>query len=227
MNDNDVSTPADGLSEQLRSGVSNRWPHARRGIAILAMLVLTAGLGGTVYFHRLAETICNNIDTSVPVRPVANAPFITTPQDVVEKMVELVSVGEGDLLYDLGCGDGRIAVTAAKKHGCRAVGYDIDPVRVEESRQNAIDNGVEDLVTIEEGDVFTLDLSPASRVTMYLLPGMIAKLIPQLEQLQPGSRIVSHDFEMKGAIPDESIVMMSEDGHEHTLHLWTTPLKLE
>ena len=143
-------------------------------------------------------------------------------------MLELAAVKKGDVVYDLGCGDGRIVVTAAKKYGCKAVGFDIDPERVEASQQNVKKNRVEKLVTIEEKDIFKLDLRPASVVTLYLLPELNVKLIPQLEKLKPGTRIVSHNFDMKGVKPKEEVTVKSkEDGVEHTIYLWVTPLKKE
>ena len=155
--------------------------------------------------------------------------YVPTPQDVVDKMLELAQVTKDDLVYDLGCGDGRIVVTAAKKYGCKAIGYDIARKRVRESRANVEKNNVGHLVRIEQEDVFTLDLSKASIITLYLLPELNVKLIPQLEKLKPGSRIVSHDFDMKGVKPDKVIQVHSSDGDwdEHTVYLWTTPLKKE
>ena len=131
--------------------------------------------------------------------------YVPTPQAVVDKMLEIADVKKTDVVYDLGCGDGRIPVTAAKKYGCKAFGFDIDPQRVKESQENIKKNKVGDLVTVEEKDIFTLDLSPASVVTLYLLPSLNVKLIPQLEKLKPGSRIVSHDFDMQGVKPDKVI----------------------
>ena len=152
--------------------------------------------------------------------------FVPTPQDVVDKMLELVQVKKGDLVYDLGCGDGRIVVTAAKKYGCEAIGFDIDPERVKESLENVEKHQVEHLVRIEQKDIFTLDLSKANVITLYLLPGLNVKLIPQLEKLRPGSRIVSHDFNMKGVKPDKVVKLTSsKDKSEHKIYLWTTPLK--
>ncbi len=148
--------------------------------------------------------------------------YVPTPSRVVDKMLELAQVKKDDLVYDLGCGDGRIVVEAAKKYGCRAVGYDINPVRVKEARENVEKNNVNHLVRIEREDVFTLDLSEANVITLYLLPSLNVKLIPQLEKLKPGSRIVSHDFGMRGVTPDEVVDL---DGH--TIYLWTTPLKKE
>jgi len=152
--------------------------------------------------------------------------FVPTPHDVVEKMLELAEVKKEDLLYDLGCGDGRIVVAAAKKYGCRAVGYDIDPKRIKESLENVAKHNVQDLVKIEEEDIFTLDLSKANVITLYLLPSLNVKLIPQLEKLKPGSRIVSHSFRMRGVKPDKVVKFKSkEDDSEHSIYLWTTPLK--
>ena len=154
--------------------------------------------------------------------------FVPTPQNVVDKMLEMAQVKKTDLLYDLGCGDGRIVVTAAKKYGCKAVGYDIDPQRIKESKENVAKNNVGDLVTIKQEDIFTLDLSNANVVTLYLLPSLNVKLIPQLEKLKPGSRIVSHDFDMKGVIPDEVVTITPGDVYgDHKVYLWTTPLKKE
>ena len=154
--------------------------------------------------------------------------FVPTPQDVVEKMLELAEVKKDDLIYDLGCGDGRIVVTVAKKYGCRAIGYDIDPQRVKESLENVDANNVGHLVRIERKDIFTLDLSKANVITLYLLPELNVKLIPQLEKLKPGSRIVSHDFDMRGVRPDKVLKIISnEDEYEHEIYLWTTPLNYE
>lgn len=152
--------------------------------------------------------------------------FVPTPHEVVDRMLELARVQKTDLLYDLGCGDGRIVVSAAKKYGCHAVGFDIDPQRIKESLENVKKNHVEDLVKIEQKDIFTLDLSAASVITLYLLPNLNVKLIPQLEKLKPGSRIVSHDFRMRGVTPDKVVKVKSENGGgEHQIYVWTTPLK--
>lgn len=148
--------------------------------------------------------------------------FVPTPQPVVERMLELAEVKKGDVVYDLGCGDGRIVVTAAKKYGVKAVGFDIDPQRIKESLENVKTNRLEHLVTIKEADIFTLDLSGADVITLYLLPELNVRLIPQLEKLKPGSRIVSFSFDMDGIKPDK---VVHENGE--TLYKWTTPLKRE
>lgn len=166
------------------------------------------------------------VDKEVGKSRAPDVVFIATPQHVVDKMLELAKVKKDDLVYDLGCGDGRIVVTVAKRYGCRAVGYDIDPQRVKESLENVEKNKVGHLVTIEEKDIFTLDLSKANVITLYLLPSLNVKLIPQLEKLKPGSRIVSHDFDMKGVKPDKVVKLTSNKDHvEHKVYLWTAPLK--
>lgn len=153
--------------------------------------------------------------------------YVPTPHDVVDMMLQIARVKKGDVVYDLGCGDGRIVVAAAKK-GAKAIGYDLSRERVEEAKANVKKNKVEKLAEIFEKDVFTLDLREANVITLYLLPKLNVKLIPQLEKLKPGSRIVSHDFDMKGVQPDRMVHMTSqEDGESHTIYLWTVPLKKE
>lgn len=153
--------------------------------------------------------------------------FVPTPQAVVDKMLEMAKIKKGDVVYDLGCGDGRIVVTAAKKYGVKAIGFDINPVRVQESLANVRSNKVEHLVTIKQADIFTLDLSEANVVTLYLLPELNVRLMPQLAKLKPGSRILSHDFDMRGAKPVEVHEMMAgEDETEetdHTIYKWIIP----
>ncbi|MGA2032093.1 MAG: class I SAM-dependent methyltransferase [Thermoguttaceae bacterium] len=169
-------------------------------------------------------------DVASPAREShkADVVYVPTPNDVVLRMLDLAKVGKDDVIYDLGCGDGRIVVLAAKKYGCRGVGYDIDPNRIKECHASAKTYGVEDLVRFEQKNIFELDLRPASVITLYLLPRLNVKLIPQLEKLKPGSRIVSHDFDMRGVKEDKTVLMMSkEDNVKHRIYLWTTPLKKE
>jgi precorrin-6B methylase 2 len=154
--------------------------------------------------------------------------YVPTPQPVVDKMLDLAKVKQSDVLYDLGCGDGRIVVTAAKRYGVRAFGFDIDPVRVQEARENVRKNNVEHLVKIEQKDIFTLDLSPANVVTLYLLPRLNVKLIPQLQKLKPGSRIVSHDFDMEGVSPLQHLTVQTQGAdREHAVYLWHAPIKVQ
>jgi SAM-dependent methyltransferase len=147
-------------------------------------------------------------------------PFVPSPQEVVDKMIELAGVKKDDVVYDLGSGDGRIVITAAKK-GAKAVGFDIDPQLVKESRENIRKAGVEDRAEIRDQDILTVDLSPASVVTMYLLPDVNLKLKPNLlSQLKPGSRVVSHAFDMGDWKPDRT-----ERVNGRTIYLWTIPAK--
>lgn len=147
-------------------------------------------------------------------------PFVPTPQDVVDKMLELAGVKKGDVVYDLGSGDGRIVITAAKK-GARAVGFDVDGALVRESRENIRKAGLENLAEIKQQDILTVDLSPATVVTMYLLPDVNLKLKPNLlKQLKPGSRVVSHAFDMGDWKPDKT-----ERVNGRTIYLWSIPAK--
>jgi uncharacterized protein (TIGR03000 family) len=157
--------------------------------------------------------------------------FLPTPQPVVDRMLELANLKKGDVVYDLGCGDGRIVVTAAEKYGVKAVGVDIDPERVDDSKANVKKHHVENLVEIKLGDIFELDLTPASVVALYLLPELNERLMPQLSKLKPGSRIVSHDFPMDGAKPNkvEKLNVKDDQGveHEHSIYLWIVPWQME
>ena len=154
--------------------------------------------------------------------------FVPTPQEVVDKMLEMADVRKGEVVYDLGCGDGRIPVMAAKKYGVKSYGWDIDPKRVAESIDNINRSNVKDLVTVKLGDIFELDLSKADVITLYLLPALNVKLIPQLEKLKPGCRIVSHDFDMQGVRPKRQITYTPPGGgREHRIYLWVTPLERE
>jgi SAM-dependent methyltransferase len=152
--------------------------------------------------------------------------YVPTPQNVVDKMLELAAPKKTDLVYDLGCGDGRIVVTAAKRYGTKAIGFDIDPERVREARENVRANKVEHLVQIEQKDIFTVDLSPANVVTLYLLPQLNVRLIPQLQKLKPGSRIVSHDFDMAGVSPLKQLSMAAgSPSRDHLVYLWKAPIR--
>jgi len=155
--------------------------------------------------------------------------FVPTPQEVVEKMLELAKVTSKDVVYDLGCGDGRIVLTAARKYGCKAVGFDVDPERIKDCKANFAKEKkeVQKLVKFERKDIFKQDLSPASVITLYLLPDLNVKLVPQLKKLKPGSRIVSHAFDMRGYKPDQKITVKTKDDREHDIYLWTIPLKAE
>jgi predicted RNA methylase len=155
-------------------------------------------------------------------RPQVLAPYIATPEDVVERMLALAKVGPADVVYDLGCGDGRVPIAAAVKYGARGVGLDIDPALIELARKNARDAGVAGRVEFHVQDVLTADSSPATVVTLFLLSSSNEKLRPILErQLKPGARIVSHAFSMGRTWPADQIdQFVSARGDEVTLYLW-------
>lgn len=146
---------------------------------------------------------------------------VPTPLDVVNRMLELAKVTDRDVLYDLGCGDGRIVVAAAKQFGCRAVGYDINPLKIKQSKERVKNAGVGSKVRIENQDIFTLDLTQASVVTLYLLPGMNDRLVPQLKRMKPGSRVVCHDFPIDALKPQQTLTIESkETDAPHTIYLY-------
>jgi SAM-dependent methyltransferase len=149
------------------------------------------------------------------------APFVPTPQEVVDRMLELAQVSQEDILYDLGSGDGRIVITAAKRYKAKAVGFEIDPALVKSSQRSIKEAGVEALAEIREEDVRTVDLSPATVVTMYLYPGANLRLRAAImRQLKPGSRVVSHDFSMGDWKPDRVERMTDSGGLSRTIYLW-------
>jgi precorrin-6B methylase 2 len=145
--------------------------------------------------------------------------YVPTPPEVVEAMLELGKVGKNDTLYDLGSGDGRIPIAAAKKFGIKAVGIDIDPERIAEANANAHREGVADRVTFRNADLFTSDFSEATVVTLYLLDSLNEKLRPKLlRDLKPGTRIVSHAFRMGDWPPEQT-----RDVNGRMIYLWTVP----
>jgi SAM-dependent methyltransferase len=183
---------------------------------ILGLVVLGFTVIGPIQAGRLLAQPAAQAD----LESKKIVPFVPTPQEVVDKMIELAGVKKGDTVYDLGSGDGRIVITAAKK-GARAVGFDVDSSLVKESRENIRKAGVQNLAEIRHQDILTVDLSPASVVTMYLLPDVNLKLKPHLlSQLKPGSRVVSHAFDMGDWQPDKT-----ERVNGRTIYLWTIPAK--
>ena len=145
--------------------------------------------------------------------------YVPTPQDVVDDMLRLANVRKGDRHYDLGSGDGRIAITAAKRYGVRATGIDIDPERIKEATANAKKAGVEKLVDFRQEDLFKADFRDATIITLYLLPDLNLKLRPRLwAELKPGTRIVSHQFDMGDWEPEKKLEMSGR-----TIYFWTVP----
>ena len=160
-----------------------------------------------------------------PKRPDAPqlAPYVPTPQDVVDRMLSLAGVGKNDVVYDLGCGDGRIPITAARRYGARGVGVDIDPQRIKEANANASAAGVTGLVSFKLQDAMKTDVSEATVVTLYLLSASNLKLRPILtRQLKPGSRIVSHSFGMGDWRAEKVDSFVDANGRSQTLYLWRT-----
>lgn len=145
--------------------------------------------------------------------------YVPTPQEVVDEMLRMAKVKEGDVLYDLGSGDGRIPITAAKRFKIRAVGIEINPVRIEEANRNAAENKVTDLVKFRNADLFESDFSEATVVTLYLLPSLNEKLRPKLlRELKPGTRIVSHAFRMGDWEPEKSAEVNGK-----MIYFWRVP----
>jgi SAM-dependent methyltransferase len=164
---------------------------------------------------------------TAPTRPNLDVPYVPTTPEAVEAMLKLADVKETDVLYDLGCGDGRIVVAAAKKFGAHAVGIDIDPVRINEAKENAKKAGVENLVRFEQNDLFKADFHEASVVTLFLLSSVNLKLRPKLlQELKPGTRIVSNTFDMGDWKADKEVTIgdSAEDSYlSHKFFLWTVP----
>jgi precorrin-6B methylase 2 len=157
---------------------------------------------------------------AIAQKPKLDVPYVPTKQTVVDAMLKLANVSKGDIHYDLGCGDGRIVISAAKR-GAIATGVDIDPQRIKEANENAKKAGVTDKVTFIEGNLFDMDFSKATVLTLYLLPNINLKLRPKiLSELKPGTRIVSHAFDMGDWEPEKQIVV---DGS--TIYFWTVPEK--
>jgi hypothetical protein len=204
--------------------------------------------GGLLYLRDLDSIYCYDLRgpeykdpvTGRLIKPAPPAPpapdpgkgpdaaFVATPQDVVDRMVEASKITKDDVVYDLGSGDGRIVITASKNHGCKSMGFEINPGLVWESRLKAKQQKLDGLVTIEEKDLFTVDLEPASVIMLYLGAPNNARLLPKLRKLKPGSRIVSHAHLLgdSGPKPDREIKLVSsEDQVEHTIYVWTAPLK--
>tara|TARA_B100000949_G_C14167213_1_gene401713 strand:+ start:241 stop:867 length:627 start_codon:yes stop_codon:yes gene_type:complete len=163
----------------------------------------------------------NGFETHLSQDNPSLAPFVPSPYDVVQRMLTLAEVTRDDVVYDIGCGDGRIVITAAQRFGARGVGIDIDPQRIAEANANAERAGVQHLVKFIQQDAMTVDVSEATVVTLYLLSSSNLKLRPLLtSQLAPGSRIVSHAFSMGDWEPDVLDQYEDERGNTRSLYLW-------
>jgi len=160
-------------------------------------------------------------------RPHPEVPYVPTTSEAVEAMLKLAGVKPTDIVYDLGCGDGRIVIAAAKSFGARGVGIDIDPVRIGEAKENAAKAGVEKLVRFEENDLFKADIHEATVVTLFLLSSVNLRLRPKLLQdLKPGTRVVSNTFDMGDWKPEKEVTVGNPEEQtylSHKLYLWTIP----
>jgi trans-aconitate methyltransferase len=181
----------------------------------------------TVLLASVALALLSDLSSSpAGEKPKVSVSYWPTPQEVVDKMLDLAKVTKNDVVYDLGCGDGRIVVTAGKKYGARAVGVDIDPVRVEEARARVKAAKVDELVTIRKEDLFKTDLTSATVVTLYLNDKANLLLMPILKtSLKPGARVVSQTWDMGDWKPDKTLTVTAIDEkertrHEYKLYLW-------
>lgn len=204
------------------------WPVCRALPVCLLLIVCLALLAGGVppgawlCAARAAE------GGSDETNRTPDCVYVGTPYDIVDKMLEMAQVSKRDLVIDPGCGDGRIAIGAARRYGCRAIGYEIDPPLAAAARRIAQKRKVGGRVSIKEQDIFTVDYRKATVIAMYLLPDMIVRLIPEFDKLQPGSRIVAHDYGIDGVKADaEEEVFSNEDNSSHRVFLYTVPLKKE
>jgi SAM-dependent methyltransferase len=203
-------------------------PRYRIVLAAAVLFVLAALTAPDTRLAAAAQSVApENMEPTQMRGP--DVVFVGTPYDLISTMLQMADVKKTDMVYDLGCGDGRILVLAAQKYGAQGVGYDIDPERVIESRQNVLKNNVQDLVKIIQADIFTLDLEKADVMPLYLHPDMMRQLVPQVEKMKPGSRIVTHEYGFPDVYkPDQKITVISnEDQAEHHLMLYTLPLKRE
>jgi predicted O-methyltransferase YrrM len=160
-----------------------------------------------------------------PAAKAPDVPYVPTPEPVVAEMLKVAKVKKSDVLYDLGSGDGRIVITAARRFGTRGTGVDIDPERIREANENAEKAGVTDRVRFVLGDLFETDLRDATVVTLYLLPAVNMKLRPKLlAELRPGTRVVSHNYDMGDWKPEKTIRLKLPDG-EHVVYYWVVPAR--
>jgi cyclopropane fatty-acyl-phospholipid synthase-like methyltransferase len=170
----------------------------------------------TAFVVAISAGVCGSAAQDKPAHDL-DVPYVPTPLTVVDAMLKMAQVTPNDVVYDLGCGDGRIVVMAAQKYGARGVGIDLDPRRIAEANANAKAAGVTGRVTFVVGDVFTADFSDATVVTLYLLPSVNEKLLPKIKALKPGTRIVTHAFTFGDAWPYEK----NEDVDGKRIYFWT------
>ncbi len=184
----------------------------------------------TLFVQALLGAAVLTAQSAKPAR-APDVPYVPTTEKAVQEMLKLADVKKSDVVYDLGCGDGRIVIAAAKTYGAHGVGIDINPERIKEARENAKKAGVEHLVRFQEADLFEAEFRPATVVTLFLLSSVNLKLRPRLmEQLKPGTRLVSNTFDMGDWKPEKEVNVGDSGEEEYTglskrLFLWTIPAK--
>jgi SAM-dependent methyltransferase len=194
--------------------------------AFLGGLALAGGLAFEFVQRHLSGALAQIQVPAVPYEPtpqnpVPEVPYVPTPNEVVEEMLKVANVGKDDIVYDLGCGDGRIVIAAAQKYGARGVGVDLSEERIKESNENARKAGVTERVKFLKQDLFETDLKDATVVTLYLLPFVNEKLRPKLfRELKPGTRVVSHAFNMGSWNPDKVLKVITDGNQERTVYFW-------
>jgi methyltransferase family protein len=177
-------------------------------------------LGNLWLLGSILMLVCG-CGSSVAVWTDGEVPFVRSTPEVIDRMLEMARLKTEDVLYDIGSGDGAIVIRAAKKYGIKAIGIEIDQELVAKARRNAFREKVEHLVEFRAQDAFTVDVSPATVVTLYMLPEFNAKLRPILDrQLRPGSRVVSHDYPVEGWVPDQIDRVKGTFAHDHTVMLF-------
>lgn len=206
---------------------------------IIGLLIASVGFSGLLIAGCTQQRNFDRSQTNSQVEPLSSTtevqqtapvqqrqpdvPFVPTPPEVVNRMLEIAKVTNKDVLYDLGSGDGRIVITAAQKYGARGTGIDINPQLVERSRANAETAGVADKVQFRQQDLFQADLSNATVVTLYLLPEVNLKLREKLlRELKPGTRVVSHNYDMGEWKPDR-VEQVQSSSREHIIYYWVVP----
>lgn len=196
---------------------------------LVGLLLVACAQTVTPKVAQSPPTSTSDTTTTVSPSPETTEPskepdvvYVPTPDAVVDRMLTMAKVGKDDVIYDLGSGDGRIVITAAQKYGARGVGIEIRPDLIEQARENAKKAGVSDRVEFRQADLFETDFSEATVISLYLLPDLNVKLRPKLLQLKPGTRVVSHDFDMGEWKPQETATVEGPS-RQHTVYFWTIP----
>ena len=182
-------------------------------------------LEATADNSAITAPVAQTTPAVVEVKPQLDVPYVPTHQMIVDEMLKMGEVKGGDVLYDLGSGDGRIPITAAQRFGTRGVGIDINPERIREANENAQKANMANRVRFTEADLFTSDFSEATVITLYLLPSVNLRLRPRLLELKPGTRIVSHNYDMGDWEPEKTKTITTPDDVEHFVYFWRVPEK--